>query len=58
MAVPLAPVLVPSQRTLARLSRQSLLSVNEMIPGAVHRSPGICLVADENPVKHQLGDVG
>ena len=27
-----------------------------MIPGAVHRSPGICLTAEENPGKPQLGD--
>ena len=30
---------------------------NEMILGAVHRSPGICLTAEENPRKPQLGDV-
>ena len=30
---------------------------NEMILGAVHRSPGICLTAKENPRKPQLGDV-
>ena len=29
---------------------------NEMIPGAMHRSPGICLTAEENPRKPQLGD--
>jgi hypothetical protein len=29
---------------------------NEMIPGDVHRSPGICLTAKENPGKPQLGD--
>ena len=29
---------------------------NEMIPGAVHRFPGICLMAEENPEKLQLGD--
>ena len=28
---------------------------NEMIPGAVDRSPGICLI-EENPEKPQLGD--
>ena len=28
---------------------------NEMIPGTVHRSPGICLRAEENPGKRQLG---
>jgi hypothetical protein len=50
-----------SQRPLAQ-SVTSVLSVandkddNEMFPGAVHRSPGICLTADENPGKPQLGD--
>ena len=29
---------------------------NEMIPGAVHRSPGIFLKAEGNPGKPQLGD--
>ena len=29
---------------------------NEMIPGAVHRSPGICLTAEENLGKTHLGD--
>ena len=29
---------------------------NEMILGAVHRSPSICLPAEENPRKPQLGD--
>ena len=29
---------------------------NEMIPGAVHRSPGIYHTAEENPRKPQLGD--
>jgi hypothetical protein len=29
---------------------------NEIIPGVVHRSPGICLTAEENPRKPQLGD--
>ena len=27
-----------------------------MIPGALHRSPGICLTAEENSEKPQLGD--
>ena len=49
----MAPVRVPSQRPLA----PSVTSVklvdndkgdNEMILGAVHRSPGICLTAEEN----------
>ena len=60
LAVPPAPVRVPSQRPLAR-SVASVTSVandkgdNEMILGAVHRSPGICLNAEENPRKPQLG---
>ena len=29
---------------------------NEMFLGAVHRSPGICLTAEETPRKPQLGD--
>ena len=29
---------------------------NEMIMGAVHKSPGICITAEENPRKSQLGD--
>ena len=29
---------------------------NEMIPGAVHRSPAIYLIAEEIPRKPQLGD--
>ena len=53
-----APILVPSQWPLA----PNVTSVtndkgdNVMIPGAVHRSPGICLTAEENPRKPQLGD--
>ena len=49
--MPSAPVRVPSQRPLA----PSVTSVandkddNKMIPGAVHRSPGIFLAAEENP---------
>ena len=42
------------------MSRQLCLSDdkgdNEMILGAVHRSPGICLTAEKNPSKPQLGD--
>jgi hypothetical protein len=58
VAVPPVPVRVPSQRPLA----PSVTSVandkgdNEMIPGAVRRSPDICLKAGENTVKPQLGD--
>ena len=53
MAVILAPVRVSSQRPLAP-SVTSVTSVandngdNEMILGAVHRSPGISLIAEEN----------
>ena len=53
VAVPPAPVRVPSQRPLAP-SDVSVTSVandkgdNEMILGAVHRSLGICLTAKEN----------
>ena len=56
--MPPVPVWVLSQRPLA----PSVASVtndkgdNEMILGAVHRSPGICLTAEENPRKPQLGD--
>ena len=55
MAVPPAPVRVPSQRPLA-LSVASVTSIandegdNEMVLGAVHRSPGIYLTAEENLV--------
>ena len=54
VAVPPARVRVPSQRPLAQ-SVASVTSVandkgdNEMILGAVRRSPGICLTAEENP---------
>ena len=46
---------------LPRVSLQSRLSANgsgdnEMIPGAVDRSPGIYLTAEENPGKPHLGD--
>ena len=61
MAVPAALFRVPSQRPLAT-SIASVTSVtnekddNEMILGAVHRSPGICLTAEETSRKPQLGD--
>ena len=61
VAVPPGPVRVPSQSPLAP-SAASFTSVannmydNEMILGAVDRSPGICLTAEENPGKPQLGD--
>jgi hypothetical protein len=56
VAVPPAPVRVPSQKPLAS-SVASVTSVandkgdNEMNLGAVHSSPGICLTAEENPQK-------
>jgi len=59
-AVPPAPVRVPSQKPLAP-SVASVMSVandkddNAIILGAVHRFPGICLTAEENPRKPQLG---
>ena len=58
MAVPPAPVRVPSQRLLV----QSVTSVandkgdNEIIRGPVHNSPDISLTTEENPRKPQLGD--
>ena len=61
MAVPPTPVRVPSQMPLVP-SVASVTSVandkgdNEMILGAVHRYPDICLTAEENPRKPQLGD--
>ena len=61
MKVPPTPVRVPSQRPLAP-SVTFVTSVandkgdNEMMPGAVHRSPGIYLSAEENPGESQLGD--
>jgi hypothetical protein len=57
----LPPVRVPSQRPLAP-SVASVTSVandkddDEMILGAVHISPAICLAAEENPRKPLLGD--
>ena len=61
MAVPPAPVRVPSQRPLApSIASVALVpndkSDNEMIQGAVRRSPSICVTAKENPRKPQLGD--
>ena len=61
VAVLPAPFRVPSHRLLA----PSVASIssdandkgdNEMILGAVHRYPGICLTAEEKPRKPQLGD--
>ena len=53
VVVPPAPIWVLIQRPLA-LSVTSVTSVandkgdNEMVLGVVHRSPGICLTAEEN----------
>ena len=61
MAVPPAPVRVPSQRPLTA-SVTSVTSVandkgdNEIIPGAVLRYSGNCLEAEENSGKPQIGD--
>jgi hypothetical protein len=61
VAVPPAPVWVPSQWPLAP-SVAPVTSVandkgdNEIILGAVHRSPGICLTTEENPRKLQQED--
>ena len=54
VAVPPASIRVPSQRPLAPSVVLVTLVANdkgdnEMIIGAVHRSPGICLTAKENP---------
>ena len=57
MVVLPAPVLVPSHRPLAP-SVTSVTSVangkddNEMVPGAGHRSPDVCLTAEENLEEH------
>ena len=61
MAVPPARVQIPSQRLLAPCVTSVTLVANdkgdnEMILGAVHRFPGICLTAEENPRKLQVGD--
>ena len=61
MTVPPAPVRVPGQRPLAPraasvTSFANDRGINEMLLGAVHGSPGICLTAEGNPRKPQLGD--
>ena len=50
--VPAAPVRVPTATSVANDKGD-----NEMILGAVHRSPGICITAKENPRKPQLGNL-
>ena len=52
MVVPPAPVRVPSQRSLAPgIASVTLVANdkddNEITPGDVHRSPGICLTAED-----------
>ena len=56
VAVPPAPVWVNGH--LPRMLRQSANGKddNEIVSRAVHRPPGICLIAEENPRKPQLGD--
>ena len=54
VAVPPAAIRVLANGHLPRVSRQSYLLANdkgdnEMILGAVYRSPGIYLTAEENP---------
>ena len=58
VAVPPTPVRVPTQRPFAPsvASEANDKSDNEIIPGPVHRYPGICLTAKENPRKPQLED--
>ena len=48
-----APIRVPSQWPLARsvTSDANDNNENDMIPGAMHRSPGSYLTAEENPWK-------
>ena len=59
MVVPPASVQVPNQRSLAPNVTSVSLTANDigdidMIPGTVHRSPGIYLTTEENPAKPQL----
>ena len=46
--------LAPSVKSVTSVANDK--DGNEMILGAVHRSPGICFTAEENPRKPQLGD--
>ena len=53
VAMQLAPVLIPSQRPFATSVSSVMLVANdkgavEMIPGAVQKPRGICLMAEEN----------
>ena len=58
VAVSPSPVRVSSQRPLtpSGTSVANDKDDNEIIPGAVHRSPGICLMAEETPKKCKLRD--
>ena len=61
MTVLPVPVRVSSQSSLAPNVASVTLVANdkgdyEMIPGTVHKFPGICLTAEENPGKPKLGD--
>ena len=49
VAVPPTPVWVPSQRPASVMSVTIDKGYNVMILRAVHRFPGICLIAEENP---------
>ena len=56
MMVPPAPFRFPGFH-LPRVSHKSANDKGDkMIPGAMHRSPGICLTAEETPEKYQIGD--
>ena len=62
MAVPPATVLVLANGDFPQVSRQSRLAANnkgdnEMKPGAMHRSPGIYLIAEENLAKPQIREL-
>ena len=48
--------MVSGQKSFKLVWRCHQLLTSEMIPGAVNRSPGICLAAEENPEKPQLGN--
>ena len=61
MTVPPAPVRIPSQRPLTPSVTSVAFVTNDMgdieiIPGAMHRSAGISLTAEETPGKLQLED--
>ena len=51
MTVPPAPVRVPSVASVTSVAINN--GDNEIIPEAVHRSPGTCLNAEENSARRQ-----